>query len=147
MNAINKGGRPPAIATLEDNKVKILEDVFKIGGTIEEACTTAGISEPTYFATCERLEGFLSRMNAARHYADIAAKNVVVTSIVKDKDLGTSKWWLEKREFKQMSHNIQQVNIGMPNDAGDIFSKMAEQRGVVVEGEYDERAITEASAE
>ena len=43
-------------------------------------------------------------------YSDVVAKNLVVDSIVKKKDLNSAKWWLEKRVFKQQPQVAVQVN-------------------------------------
>jgi len=93
----NLGGRP---TKKDDEIVKKLENIFKIGGTVEEAITYGGISKQTFYNWIKDDEGFLTKMEQARYFADIAAKNVVVRAITKDKDLETAKWWLEKREFK-----------------------------------------------
>ncbi len=94
----NKEGRP---TKLTEDVVNKLENIFKVGGNVEEAISYAGISKQTYYNWIEADISFLTKMDAARHYADIVAKNVVIDAIVKDRDLGTAKWWLEKREFNQ----------------------------------------------
>lgn len=105
----NKVGAPSVITPEIETK---LESIFKIGGTNAEATSYAGISERTYYSMCERNEEFLQKMEAAKHYADIVAKNVVVDSILKEKDLQSAKWWLEKREFKNTGNNVAvQVNL------------------------------------
>lgn len=99
MKAIqkNKGGAPTKITPEVETK---LESILKIGGTIAEATSYAGIGERTYYSMQERDEKFRQKMEAAKHYADVVAKNVVVDDIVKNKEVSTAKWWLEKRQFK-----------------------------------------------
>ena len=97
LTKIDKGGRPTKYS--KEMVVK-LESIFKVGGTVEEACSYAGINKTTYYRWIEQNEGFATEMDAAQHYADIVAKNVVVDSIVKDRNVGDAKWWLEKRQFK-----------------------------------------------
>lgn len=94
----NKGGRP---TKLTDDTVKKLESIFKVGGTIEEATSYAGITRQSYYNYVENDDAFLTKMEAAQHFADVVAKNVVVDAIVKDKDISTARWWLEKRQFKE----------------------------------------------
>lgn len=96
----NKEGRP---TKLTDDVVNKLENIFKVGGNVEEAISYAGISKQTYYNWIEADISFLTKMDAARHYADIVAKNVVIDAIVKDRDLSTAKWWLEKKhpDFKE----------------------------------------------
>jgi len=95
---IKKAGAPTVVTPDVETK---LESILKIGGTIAEATTYAGISERTYYDKQKRDEAFLQKMESAKHYADVAAKNVVVRAITEDKDLATAKWWLEKREFRE----------------------------------------------
>lgn len=104
----NKEGRP---TKLTEDTVTKLENIFKVGGTIEEACSYAGINKVSYYRWLDKDEGFVTKMEASQHYADIVAKNVVVDSIVKDKDLASAKWWLEKRVFKENVNTAIQVNF------------------------------------
>ena len=107
-NKLNVGGRPTLYS---QDMVSKLESIFKIGGTVEQAITYAGISKETYYTWGEKHIGFLTKMEQARTYADIVAKNIVVDSMIKDRDVSTAKWWLEKREFKQIIQNNTQINV------------------------------------
>jgi len=112
-------GRPTLYSEEMVNK---LESIFKIGGTVEQALSYAGISKETYYNWTEKHPEFLTKMQSARTYADIVAKNIVVDSMIKDKDVNTAKWWLEKREFKQIQQNNTQVNIQAPKPIlGDLI--------------------------
>lgn len=104
----NLGGRPSIYA---ENIVEKLESILKIGGTIEQATSYAQIDKVTYYNWLEKHPSFSTRMEQARSYPDIVAKNIVVDSMIKDRDLNTAKWWLEKREFKQVNQINTQVNI------------------------------------
>lgn len=106
---VNLGGRP---SIYSDEIVEKLASIFRIGGTIEQAVSYAQIDKVTYYNWLEKHPSFSTKMEQARTYADIVAKNIVVDSMIKDKDLNTAKWWLEKREFKQTTQNNTQVNIG-----------------------------------
>lgn len=108
----NKEGRP---TKLTEETVNKLESIFKIGGTVEQACAYAGISKQTYYNWVEADPSFLTKMEAAQYYADIVAKNVVVDAVVKDRDLATAKWWLEKREFKNNGPTVGIVSTGEMN--------------------------------
>ncbi len=90
-------GAPTVITSDVEDK---LEDILKVGGTIAEATSYAGIGERTYYDRAKANDEFSQKMLSAKHYADVEAKNVVVKSITKDKNLDTAKWWLEKREFR-----------------------------------------------
>ena len=99
----NLGGRPTKFV---DSTVKKLESIFKIGGTVGEATSYAGVSRQIYYDEIKRNPSFLTKMEAAQHYADVAAKNVVIDAIITDKDINTAKWWLEKRQFKDAGVQI-----------------------------------------
>lgn len=99
-------GRP---TDLVPDTVTKLESIFKIGGNDSEACSYAGISRETYYRWRKENVDFMTQMDTAKHYADVAAKNVVVSAITKDKDLGTAKWWLEKRQFQPQP--LTQINV------------------------------------
>ena len=88
--------------------VNKLEEIFKIGGTIDEACSYAMISRQTYYNWIEQDKDFLTKMESAQRYIDIAAKRNVGYAITKEKDLNTSKWLLEKKQFNQPQT---QVNV------------------------------------
>lgn len=92
----NPGGRP---TVLTPETITKLEAILKIGGTIQQACGYAEIGESTYHANINTNESFKRKMDSAKYFADIAAKNIVVDKIINDKDLATAKWWLEKREY------------------------------------------------
>lgn len=121
-------GRP---TKMTDDVVNKLESILKVGGTIEEACAYAKISKMSYYKWLEDSNDFLTKMESAKHYADIVAKNVVVDEIVNKKDLATAKWWLEKREFRDKGNN-QQVNVMMP-----VFNVMTDEAKEQLEKLYD----------
>lgn len=100
-----------------------LESVLKVGGKIGEACSYAGISTRTYRRHLESNESFDRRMTAAQFYADIVAKNVVVDDIVKNRSVDTSKWWLEKRQYK----NIRGIEAS--SDGEGITVKIVDYEG------------------
>ena len=114
----NEGGRP---TKLTEELVIKLESILKIGGTIEEACSYALISRETYYRWLKEDIGFMTKMEQAKHYSDIVAKNIVVDSMHKDRNLETAKWWLEKREFRQpilaQQFNINDMKLEIVQDA------------------------------
>ena len=110
---IKKGGRK----TLKtDDRVKLLEDAFRIGATVEQAYSYAGIGKQTYYDWINNDEEFEDRMLRAKNYADMKAKNIVVDKIVNENSLTEAKWWLEKREFK---NNIK-AGVSVEDEDGKI---------------------------
>lgn len=119
-NKLSNVGRPTLYS---DEIVEKLASIFRIGGTVEQAVSYAQIDKVTYYNWMEKHPNFSTKMEQARTYADIVAKNIVVDSMIKDKDLTTAKWWLEKREFKQVQQNNTQVNIQAPQPIlGDLVN-------------------------
>jgi hypothetical protein len=62
-------------------------------------------------------------MQQAQAYSDLWAKKNVSKAILEDKDLDTSKWWLEKRQY-----NNKDV-IGMQFSDGDKTTRFIITRG------------------
>lgn len=136
MNTTIQNIQPRSVGApskLTEEVTQKLESIFKIGGTIAEACSYALISDSTYNTYCRTDGKFLARMDAARHYADIVAKNIVVDTMIKDKNIDTAKWWLEKREFKQTG-NSQQTQV-------NVFSNLKEQYTKETEVKNEEKDI------
>ena len=112
----SNAGRPTIYT---DELVTKLESILKIGGSVVEACSYAMISKETYYRWLEEKPDFMTKMEAAQRYPDIVAKNIVVDSMTKNKDVTTAKWWLEKREFKNSNQTNVQVNNFIPLLGGD----------------------------
>jgi hypothetical protein len=119
-NAIGKVGRP---TKLTNDTVTKLESIFKIGGTTEEACSYALISRETYYRWLDEDKDFMTKMESAKHYSDIVAKNIVVDSMHKDQNLDTAKWWLEKRQFK----NVPLVDINQQFNKFEVVNQDGKQ--------------------
>lgn len=93
-------GRPSAITA---DVLAKLEEVFKLDVTVETACRYAEINEATYYRAYKDDEDFARRMDKAREFARLAAGQVVMDAIAKDKDVSTARWWLEKKAPKEFS--------------------------------------------
>lgn len=128
----NLGGRPTKQVPEVVNK---LEDIFKVGGTVEEAISYAGISKQTYYDWIKADESFLTKMEAARHYSDVVAKNVVIDSIVKDRDLSSAKWWLEKRQFNQPMQTNIQVNVKPLLGGSSVSGNHSNEEDIIINQE------------
>lgn len=77
--------------------VEKLEDAFRDGASISEACDQAGIDRQTYYNWLEQVDGFSAKMEDAREWVNEIARAVVAQRITKRKDVETAKWWLERR--------------------------------------------------
>jgi len=114
-NKLAKPNGRPSVMTEE--VVNLLENIFKLDVPIQVAVEYAGIDESTYYRHYKSNHAFARRMERAKIYARIAATNVVMDAIVKDKDVQSARWWLEKRhseEFKAkpdlLQDNRTQIN-------------------------------------
>ena len=108
---VNKGGRPTIYG---EEIVKKLESAYQLGVSDEIASNYAGISKVTLYKWRETYPELVNRLDGAKHYARMAAGAVVVQAI-KDKDVNTAKWWLEKKypqEFGTQPQVLQQFNTG-----------------------------------
>jgi hypothetical protein len=120
-----KIGRP---TKMNEEVAAKLENIFKIGGTVDDACGYALISRDTFDRHIAKNRRFAERMQSARLYPDIAAKNTVVDSIVIDKNVESAKWWLTKRrrsEFGDTPAVMQQINIA--GKVEDLSEKQLEE--------------------
>jgi hypothetical protein len=110
-------GRPPKLS-LEPEIMDKLESVLRLGVSDKMACEYANVSRDTYYKWLKIDKSFSDRMMTAKNYARIAAGQVVVQAIVKDKDVASARWWLEKKhsdEFKSkpdfVTENKTQINF------------------------------------
>lgn len=109
----SKPGRPTVMTA--DTILK-LESVFKLGVSDAVACNYAGVGNRTYYDHLKANEDFRTKMDSAKHYGRLAAGNVVMDKIVKDKDVNTAKWWLEKKYPNEFGNTpaLTQINIELP---------------------------------
>ena len=94
------GGRPPVV---NDEVVQKLEQALQNGFTIGKACELSGISTSTYYNYIEADERFLVKMTNAQNFALETARQNIVKAIVKDKDIQTSRWYLERKAKSEFS--------------------------------------------
>lgn len=87
---------------------KKLVAIFKLGVNVQTALNYAKISSPLFYTWYNRDNEFKSRIDSAREFGIIASSQVVTTAIVKDKDLETAKWYLERRspEFSNAKNTV-----------------------------------------
>lgn len=95
----NPVGRP---SKKDEETVKKLEEAFKDGANITEACRVAQITRETYYTWLEEDNEFSDKMSNAQEYPDVIAKMNLVSAL-KAKDIETSKWWAERRMKNEFS--------------------------------------------
>jgi hypothetical protein len=111
-------GRP---SKKNDDIVKKLLEVYRLGVTDEVACNYAGISKPTLYTWCRDDEDLLYQIQGAKDYGRVLAGQIVMKSIVEG-DVGSAKWWLEKKYSKEFQsrpellEDNRQVNVIVNNE-------------------------------
>jgi hypothetical protein len=93
----NKVGRPSVI---NDGVVQELVALLQVGGTIEQACAYAGISVRALYENMEINAELTQRIDKARVFTNIEAKRNIADDIINNRDVDTSKWLLEKTEYR-----------------------------------------------
>ena len=93
----NPVGRKPVIT---DSVVRELCGLFEVGATVEQACNYAGVGVRTLYDAMDRDVKLTQKIDKARSMVNVSAKRVVANEIIVNKDVETSKWHLEKTEYK-----------------------------------------------
>jgi len=85
-------GRPPVVS--DPKVVSKLEQAFKDGYNVSQACMHAGISRESYYQNLRSNQEFADKMSYAQEWITLQAKSNMISAINKG-DLKASKWWLE----------------------------------------------------
>lgn len=138
-----KNGRP---TKYNEESVKKLLDVFKLGGSVEEATSYAGVSRQAYYEWLERHPSLVTEVEQAKMYPIIVARNIVVESMQRNRDISTAKWYLEKTAFRNTTNhggegvsnsNTPQVNIVFPDLVKQRYEQAVE--GEIIDDQKPER--------
>jgi hypothetical protein len=89
----DKGGRPTVI---DKDVVRKLEQAFKDGLSVSEACFISGIGRRTFYDHKASDATFAHKIELAKAYVTLRAKKVVVQAINND-NLTAAKWYLERK--------------------------------------------------
>lgn len=115
----NPEGRPTIIT---EEVVRKLESILQLGVSDGKACQYAKIGRTAFYARLKEDEKFANRIQSAKDLVSIAAGQVVTNDIIKNKDVATAKWWLERKESDEFGDKKAepppiQVNVGVFNNA------------------------------
>ncbi len=91
------------MAKYTNDTVEKLEDAFRDGASITEACDQAKIDRRTYYNWIEDQNGFSTKMTEAQEWVTEIARSVVAQRITRRKDPETAKWWLERKLKNEFS--------------------------------------------
>lgn len=98
----------PTIFT--DEIVKKLEDSFKVGSTVIQACTYAGISKQDYYNWIKKNDDFFDQMEQAQNFPYIFSKEAIFKAIG-SKDIALSaKYALEFLKRRDPERKDKQEN-------------------------------------
>lgn len=100
----NKVGRPK----IPEARVRKLEQSFKNGLNVSEACFVSGVPRRTYYSKLKADESFRTKMEYAQAYIAIQAKQNIAIRIVNEKNIDDSWRYLERRDkdFKPAGVNV-----------------------------------------
>lgn len=117
--------------------VEILEDAFRDGASITEACDLAKIDRKTYYNWIEAQEGFSTKMQEAQDWVDEVARAVVAQKITKRKDVETAKWWLERRVKDKYSTRTENTGKDGKDLPAPTFQVMTNEAKILLESLYE----------
>lgn len=97
----SKAGRP---SEMSPEKVKKLEEVFALDGTVEEACFYAGITKTTYYNWLEKNPALVDRFEDLRQTPVLKARQTVVKSL---NDPNNAFRYLERKRKKEFGNTLE----------------------------------------
>ena len=89
-----KQGRPTKMTA---EVVRKLEDAFKFGATVSEACYLSSISREMFYQHFRSDQEFSDKIERARSWLAITAKHNIAIAIMNG-DIKSSVWLIEKRD-------------------------------------------------
>ena len=105
-----------------DEVVAKLESIFKIDGTIQEACSYAGVDKSTYHDRVNKDKAFSDKMAAARDYPFILARKTLMKGM-QQWDTRSSIEYLKRRDKRYRDKNEHMWEWGWPLEVLKIGSK------------------------
>jgi hypothetical protein len=134
-------GRPTVITPAT---VRKLEQAFKDGLSVSEACFVSGIGRTAYYERRSNDEAFANKMELAKAYVSIKAKKTVVQAIDTG-NLTAAKWWLERKARNEFGTNTvdedaQWETQHTANQSDDVLRQILDSMGAIAD-----KAIEEAN--
>lgn len=119
---------------MSDEIVEKLEEIFKIDGTVEEACSYAGIDTKTYYNWLNSNEEFFHKMEDAKKVPFILARKALIRWMNSKDDRTALKAWVEylwRRDKRYTAKTEDTHKIGSIDEEDkkllDEFSKVDEE--------------------
>ena len=97
----SNAGRP---SEMTPEKLKKLEEVFAIDGTVQEACFYADITHTTYYNWLEKKPELVERFEALRNRPILKARQTVVKSL---ETPSGAQWYLQRKRKAEFSERTE----------------------------------------
>jgi hypothetical protein len=98
--------------------VKLLEEIFELGGTDIEACKHAGISKKTLYNYQKKNPEYVHRKEGLKNSPTLKAR-IIINKQLDDSNVDIAKWYLERKckdEFSLKSTVENKYPGGNPQD-------------------------------
>ena len=117
--------------------VELLENAFRDGASITEACDRAKIDRQTYYNWLDGQDGFSTKMQEAQEWVSEIARAVVAQRITRKKDLETAKWWLERKKKGEFSTRTENTGKDGKDLPVPTFQVMTQEAKILLESLYE----------
>ena len=101
-------GRP---SEMSEEKVKKLEEIFALDGTIEEACFFANITKTTYYNWLEKNPELIDRFQELRNTPVLKARRTVVNDL---KNYQNAMDYLKRKRRLEFGDNVDITSNNKP---------------------------------
>ena len=98
---------------LTDEVLKKLEDAFKVGASISQACIYAGISQQDYFNWIKKYERFFERMEGFKNFPYVFSKEAIFKAIISKDPNVSAKYALEFLKRRDPDRKDKQENTNL----------------------------------
>lgn len=83
---------------LSKESVQSLEQSFKNGYNVTEACSYAKVARSTFYYWMENDQEFFDKMTMAQTFVNRKAKQNIIKKIVESEDISLSQWWTSRKD-------------------------------------------------
>lgn len=94
----------------KEKLLKVLEPFLKLGYTRNKACTLAGIDASVVYKWEKEDPELSVKIDSWIEFPNQEARRNIVNKITDEKDVETSKWWVERRDKDSFSPRQENIN-------------------------------------
>ena len=103
--------------------VQTLSPYLRNGSSLKVACLVTKIPYTSVLNYMEKFPDVCTIIESNLFYLDTVAESNIAYKIVDDKDISTSKWWLERSQKEKYSSNNKLLEMG--NDSASTKYKIS----------------------